>query len=213
MRHKRDNPTLLVVGLFALFAAAPSGQTLPHPNDAVLNVLVWGTHMPIDSSVYSGALKTQVEDYLRRASSYRSTRPVPRRGGEAGMVYEAQISYERRLAAISKDLAAPMLAAGYVDRLKPCYEWEGSHDCPEREALFADEFQSSHPDGPFSAYLPLLAAHRWLCAAEAFDYEHRPGDSTRSRRLYRERLAVVLRSRNLLIRTAAERLSVRGHCR
>ena len=53
------------------------------------------------------------------------------------MVHEAQVRYERRLAATSSDQNAPALAAAYVDSLRPCYEWEGFHDCPEREASFA----------------------------------------------------------------------------
>jgi hypothetical protein len=129
------------------------------------------------------------------------------------MVYFAWVNYERRLAAVSEDPSASKLAVEYVDGLRPCYEWEGFSGCPEREALFADEYQATHPAGPFNAYLPLLSAHRWLCAAEAFDDEQRPVDSARSRRLYQERVAVALRSPVLLIRTASERLSSRGRCR
>jgi hypothetical protein len=39
------------------------------------------------------------------------------------------------------------LAVAYVKRLRPCYEWEGYSGCPEREALFADEYQTAHPKG------------------------------------------------------------------
>jgi len=201
-----------LVAFFALAAAAVGAQTVVRPDDALLNVLVFGTHVEFDTMAFSGALKSEIEGYLRRAASYRSTRPVPPSGGVREMVYAAQVSYERRLAAVSGDPDAPRLAAGYVESLRPCYEWEGLHECPEREALFADEYQAAHPDGPFGEYLPLLSAHRWLCAAEAFAYEQRPGDVSRSRRLYQERVAVARRSRVLLIRTAAERLSVRGRC-
>src|SRR6185295_7214700 len=114
-----------------------------------------------------------------------TTRPAI---AEGGMVLEAQVTYERKLAAISNEPVAAALAVAYVKDLRPCYEWEGFHDCPEREARFADEYQASHPGGPFSGYLPLLAAHRWLCTAEAYEYEKRPSDAERSLRLYRERL-------------------------
>jgi hypothetical protein len=202
---------MLSAGLLALSPFLVSAQTIPSPDDALLDVLVWGTHMRIDSQAYSGDLRAEVEAHLRRATEYRSTRPVPS-SGELKMVHAAQVGYERRLAAVSDDPAAPRLATAYVDSLRPCYEWEGFHDCPEREALFADEYQAAHPNGLFRAYLPLLAAHRWLCTAEAYEYEKRPEDASRSRRLYDERLAVARRSKVLLIRTAAERLSLRGRC-
>ena len=133
-------------------------------------------------------------------------------GGEFRMQYDAQVSYERRLVAITGDPVAVKLAADYVDQLRPCYEWEGFHDCPEREALFADEYQAAHPDGPFHEYLTLLSAHRWLCTAEAFDYEKRPADSSRSHQLYEERVARARQSPSLLIRSAADRLSARNRC-
>ena len=129
------------------------------------------------------------------------------------MVQAAQVNYKRRLVAVSNDREAPALAAAYVDNLRPCYEWEGFHDCPEREAVFADEYQAAHPNGPFSEYLPLLAAHRWLCAAEGYDYEQQPTEAARSRRNYQQRVSTAQKSRVLLIRTAAERLAVRGRCR
>jgi hypothetical protein len=156
-------------------------------------------------------LRIEVEQHLRRAKAYRSNRAEPSEP-EAQMVYCAQINYERRLVAVSKNPSAPALAVAYVKRLRPCYEWEGYHDCPEREALFADEYQAAHPKGPFSDYLPLLAAHRWLCSAEAYDFEGQPADADRCRRMYEQRLSAARVSRVLLIRAAAERLAARGKC-
>jgi hypothetical protein len=200
------------VGLLVLSGALASAQPAARPDDALLDALVFGTHASMDASAYSGELRNEFDAYLTRAAAYRSTTPVPASPGLLRLVNSARVSYERRLAAIADDPVAPNLAAKYVARLRPCYEWEGYHDCPEREALFADEYQAADPNGPFSAYLPLLSAHRWLCAAEAFDYEKRPDDSARSRRMYDERIAAALRSPVLLIRTAAERLSVRQRC-
>src|SRR5262249_49445037 len=128
------------------------------------------------------------------------------------MVYTAQINYERKLAAVSDDPGAPDMARAYVASLRPCYEWEGFHDCPEREARFADDYSATHPNSPFSPYLPLLAAHRWLCAAEAYDYEQKPAEAERSRRAYEARLEVALRTDDLLLRTAAQRLAARRRC-
>ena len=158
-----------------------SAQSTANPADALLDVLVWGIHMSIDPAAYPPALRTEVESHLRRAKGYVSKRAVPP-FPEGDMIQSAQVNYERRLVAVSDDPRAPQLAVAYVDGLRPCYEWEGFHHCPEREAEFADEYQAANPDGPFSAYLPLLAAHRWLCTAEAYNYEQAPEDAERSRR-------------------------------
>jgi hypothetical protein len=196
----------------ALWIRYPAPPTVANPADAILDVLVWGLHMPIDPALYSGELRTEVQQYLRRAAAYQPKRAVPF-ARDMHMVYAAQVGYETRLLAISDDPGAPALAQEYVTRLRPCYEWEGFHDCPEREARFADAYQAANPNGPFSNYLPLLAAHRWLCTAEAYDYDGTPEDVRRSRELYEQRLSVARQSTVLLIRTAAERLAARGRCR
>jgi hypothetical protein len=197
--------------LVAASAVILSAQSPANPADALLDVLVWGTHVSIDPAAYSPPLRAEVELHLRRAMAYVSKRPVPPYR-EGDMVQTAQVNYERRLAAVSDDPRAPAFAAAYVDSLRPCYEWEGFHDCPEREAEFADEYQAAHPGGPFGTYLPLLAAHRWLCAAEGYDYEKDPTEAARSRRNYQQRVSTAQKSRVLLIRTAAERLAARGRC-
>jgi len=180
--------------------------------DALLDALVWGAHVvKIDPMAYARALRAEVEQHLRRAKVYRSKQAEPSKP-ESKMLYWARINHERRLAAVSNNPRAPALAAAYVKRLRPCYEWEGYHDCPEREALFADEYQAAHPRGPFSDYLPLLAAHRWLCSAEAYDFEGQPANAERCRRMYEQRLSTARVSRAPLIRAAAERLAARGKC-
>jgi hypothetical protein len=196
--------------IFLLVAPVPAlaSQSAPNPADAVLDVLVWGTHVPINPDVYDPAVKPEIHKYLRRAMAYRSNKAGPS-GGEAQMVYTAQINYERNLAAVSDDPGAADIARAYVESLRPCYEWEGFHSCPEREAQFADDYSTTHPNSPFSKYLPLLAAHRWLCTAEAYDYEHQPAEAERSRRAFEARLEVALRTKDLLLRTAAQRLAER----
>jgi hypothetical protein len=100
-----------------------------------------------------------------------------------------------------------------VDALRPCYEWEGFHDCPEREALFAERYLLDHPQSPFRDFLPLLAAHRWLCTAEGYDYEQKPAEANRARRAYENALNMsAAGSRSPLMRTAAEELKARGRC-
>jgi hypothetical protein len=201
--------TLLVAPLLAL-----ASQSERNPADALLDVLVWGTHVPIDPGAYDPVLKLELSKYLQRAMAYRSNTPVPPglSAGEAEMVHNAQIGYERKLAAISDDPMAADMARAYVESLRPCYEWEGYHDCPEREARFADDYSATHPNSPFSEYLPLLAAHRWLCTAEAYDYERHPAEAERSRRAYEARLEAALRTKDLLLHTAAEQLAARRRC-
>jgi hypothetical protein len=127
------------------------------------------------------------------------------------MVYTVQVRYEAKLAAVADSPRAPDLALAYVERLRPCYEWEGYHDCPEREAIFARDYQATHPDGPFREYLPLLEAHRWLCAAEGYDYEKQPEEAARSRREFDRSITAAKRSKSLMVRLAAERLAERGY--
>jgi len=203
---QKVNPSVV-----SLWIRYPFPQSSANAGDALLDVLVFGLHMSIDPAQYSGELRTEIQRYLRRAVAYNPKRAPPP-SSEAGMVYSAQVSYETRLAAISDDPSASDLAQTYVAQLRPCYEWEGFHGCPEHDAKFADEYQAAHPTGPFRYYLPLLAAHRWLCTAEAYDYEKNTKDSERSRRLYEQRVSVAQQSQNILIRVSADRLAARGQC-
>ena len=203
--------TVLVCVLLA--ASFPGAQGLRAPEDALLDALVWGRHRPIDVKAYSGQERDDLDALLARATAYRPAMPAPPGGDVREMVYAARVNYERLLAAVSADPDASTLARAYVSSLGPCYEWEGYHDCPEREASFADSYQAAHPNGPFSEFLPLLSAHRWLCTAEAYDYEQRPREVARSRQRYEERVAIARQSRQILIRTAAARLYTRARCR
>jgi hypothetical protein len=182
-------------------------------HDALLDLLVWGLHVRTDSTKYPDNLDAEVRDYIRRAEVYEPQPPPnPLPFPEWQMVSTARIAYERKLAGLSDHPDAARLAMEYVRDLTPCYEWEGFHDCPEREAEFADKYFTVHPVGPFRSYLPLLAAHRWLCAAEAFDYEGKPEDSKRSLELFEVRASVARTSSDALIRAAADRLAERRSC-
>jgi hypothetical protein len=187
-------------------------QTRATPEDAILERLIGDIETPLEPDNYPTPLRGEVIQLLARASAYRPATPAPPGDGLQKMVYAARISYEHRLVAVAEDMNASTLARGYVDALKPCYEWEGYHDCPEREAAFADKYQAEHPTGPFSDFLPLLSAHRWLCAAEAYEYERQPAEAERSRTLSATRLAAARSSRSMLVRIAAARLKVRGQC-
>ena len=198
----------LTIGMLQLTVQTANAQTA---KDALLDVLVFGTHVPIDPQEYSGPLRTDLDRYLTRARNYVSTTPVPA-FAEGKMVHAAIVTQERKLVAISADTNSATAARTYVRDLRPCYEWEGFHDCPEREAVFADQYHTANPRGPFSGYLPLLAAHRWLCAAEAYEDERMPAEAKRSRQSYEDRLKVALGSNLLLVRAAAERLRDRKSC-
>lgn len=178
----------------------------------LFDLLVWGAEMRVDVSAYPPDVRAQIDQLRRRSETYRSQRSKPTGAPVMTLVYEAQVRYERRLVAASTSPVAGSLAMAYVSELQPCYEWEGFHNCPEREAAFAAKYQASHATGPFSQYLPLLEAHRWLCAAEAYEFEKAPAESQRTRRSYEQALAIASRSASLLVRTAALEQKTRARC-
>lgn len=201
--------------LVAVLGAAPNttvAQPVGAAGDALVDVLVWGLAPGVDLNEYPPAVRQPLERLLARAQAYRSSRPEPKGAREEPMVYAAQVRYERLLAVFADDPKARPLAVTYIERLRPCYEWEGYHECPEREASFASEYWQANPTAPFSAMLPLLAAHRWLCAADAYDYEKRPADAARSRRAYDDAIAIARQTSDTLIRAGAEALSARPRC-
>jgi hypothetical protein len=205
-------PTVLIaVGLALPATAAWSQVPRDLSRNSLVDVLVWGADVTIDWTPYARDVRAEAQRYRQRFQSYGARRRPPR-DPELQMVHAAHLRYERTLAAVSDEPRARTSAAEFVERLKPCYEWEGYHDCPEHEARFAAEYQAANPRGPFRDYLPLLAAHRWLCAAEAYEYEDRPEDATRSRREFNSALSTARRSAALLVRTAAEELGARGRC-
>jgi hypothetical protein len=186
-------------------------QTRSTAGDRLVDALLAGFHR-VPVSEYDPKIRSELEKVLQRAEAYRSRRRGPVQPPLEKMVYDAWVAYERRLVAMADDPTAPALAAQYVNTLKPCYEWEGYHDCPEREARFAIAYLNAHPGGPFSEYLPLLAAHRWLCTAEAYTYEDNSKDAARSRLAYAAALSAALESRSALVRATADALRARGTC-
>ncbi|HET9131644.1 MAG TPA: hypothetical protein VFO86_11880, partial [Terriglobia bacterium] len=186
-------------------------QKIPmNSSDALLDVLVFGAHMSINPALLEPELRRQVEQYLRRVEAYsRAPGPV---SSDLRLAYNILIRYEARLAAQIGDSNNSQLAKDYVAKLRPCYEWEGYHDCPEREAKFADDYIARNPGSPLHDYLSLLSAQRWLCAAEGYDYEKDASAASRSRGRAEQAAAIALRSKTLMIRSAAERLSQRKTC-
>jgi hypothetical protein len=203
--------------VFALALSAVSSTVAAQrpPASDVADLLVFGGD-PVREGRLKGLepeLQSAIDAHIQRGSRYKTKLVAPRQLASLdGMVYEARVAYERLLAAETADPRGPALAAEYVLALRPCYEWEGYHDCPEREALFADRYQATHPTGPFSEFLPLLGAHRWLCAAEGYDYENKPDEGRRARAAYERDIAVAKGSKSLLIRVGADGLSARATC-
>jgi len=198
---------ILVAATSSLFAQS----TVRTPEDHLADLLVWGADSTPAITGLPPDLQPAVDRFRLQWDGYRSVEPRPS-GPEMGMVFDARVRYERRLAAIGTGPNVGALARAYVAALRPCYEWEGFHECPEREALFADSYQAEHLNGPFAQYLPLLSAHRWLCAAEAYHYEGVVADERRSRHAYERALEVAGSSAVLLVRTAAQALKRRGRC-
>ena len=206
-------PAAPVLSVLLTIAAAPlDAQVSTQPTRRqLLDVLVFYADIPAGDQ-YTADVRRELIQFARRASSYRP-RPRPDGlGGEMRMVYAAREGYEAKLVAAAGAAGAEALARQYVDDLRPCYEWEGFGECPEREAKFAERYLSAHPDSPFREFLPLLIAHRSLCAAEGYEQEERPQEAARSRRASEGPLAIARKSRSMLIRTAAVELMQRGRC-
>lgn len=210
------------LALLVTLLVAQSSTRLPQPIPFYVMVLPGCEEPPPASS--SPDVQQRVREFLQRCAAFTPrVRSLPGlTDGEREMIDSARQGYERLLWTMARDSSArtAALAAAYVEALRPCYEWEGYHDCPEHEAMFADEYMKNHPKSPFAEFLPLLAAHRWQCAADAYEYEARArvpdvrgsvGVSDARRRGAAD-LAKALRSADPLVRLAAETLNRTRSC-
>jgi hypothetical protein len=196
--------------LVTLSAIALAQGATSHPRWSLVDLLVWDADLSIDIAAYPADVRAQIDALRKRSKAYKSSRPKTD-DGLNGMGYGARVRYERRLVAAA-GAETDALALAYVNDLRPYYEWEGGSEGPRMEAEFAAQYQAAHPAGPFSHYLPLLEAHRWLCAAEGFDYEKSSADAAKSRAAYSKALSVAQQSKSLLVRTAATELGKRNKC-
>jgi hypothetical protein len=201
---------ILLVSLLMIAAAAPHAQSRRY---TLLDVVVFGAFLEVDMAAYTPDIRSLLQQHVARSKAYRP-RPRPARKADPlmDMVFAARENYERRLVAAANRPGVDRLAQQYVDELKPCYEWEGMHDCPEAEAKFAQQYLANNPNSPFREFLPLLAANRWLCTAEGYDFEERPREAARSRRAAAAPLATALKAQSVLLRTAAQELRARNKC-
>jgi hypothetical protein len=209
-RKMRSMLRVLCVALCAAQAVLPAAQSSV-PKRRLLDVIVFFAD-PVATEQYPPEVRLDLERYLQRLRAYRPRPRPPGLGSEMAMVYAAREGFERKLVAGSEVAGVEPLAQQYVDRLRPCYEWEGFHDCPEREAVFADQYLAQNPDTPFREFLRLLAAHRWLCTAEAYDYEQKSAGAERARREFERAVTVVEASRSALMKAAAGELRATNRC-
>ena len=188
-------------------------MSLQDTQRGVLDAVVFYAGLPRDLDRYPLPVRQELQRFVERARAYRPRSRPAGLGSEMQMVYAAREGYEAKLVAAAAVAGAPRLAQQYVDALRPCYEWEGFHDCPEREALFAEQHLRDRPETPFRDLLRVLAAHRWLCAADANDYERKPAEALRARRAYEDALkTATVESRSALMATAASELNASGRC-
>jgi hypothetical protein len=206
---------LIVCAWLANSSDVISGTPPQAVQRGILEVVVFYAYAdgPRDIARYPLQVRQELQRFRERAREYRPRSRPSRLGLEMGMVYAAREGYEAKLVAAAAVAGAPRLAQQYVDALRPCYEWEGFHDCPEREAVFAEQYLRERPDTPFRELLRVLAAHRWLCTAEGYEYEQKPTEARRARRAYDEALKIATaESRSALMATAASELKTSGRC-
>lgn len=204
-----------IVTLLALCVAVAGNLGLGQAGRAnrdVLDAIVFYADPPSEVAQFPPDSREDLKRYFQRLRAYRPRPRPPQLGSEMAMVYGAREAYEGKLVAASTASGVEQLAQEYVDTLRPCYEWEGFHDCPEREALFAQRYLSDHPDTPFADLLRVLAAHRWLCVAEAYEYQRQPGSAEHARHEHQRALAIALKVESPLMRGATDELKSSGRC-
>ena len=154
-RDKRDEPFKYretgitirsmwpIVTLLTLYVAAAGNLGLEQAgraNRSVLDAIVFYADPPSEVAQFPRDVREDLERYRQRLRAYRPRPRPPQLGSEMTMVYAAREGYERKLVAASTRSGVEQLAQEYVDTLRPCYEWEGFHECPEREAIFAERY-------------------------------------------------------------------------
>ena len=188
--------------------------------EEVLKLLVFGCagERPAPAAEKDPAVSARLKQFEDRCDAFKARTPEPPKGSDVAMAANARWQYAQRLFAVAGGDAAAE-ATQYATALRPCYEWEGFPDCPEREAVFADDYLTAHPTSAFASFLPLLSAHRWLCAAEADEGSIRSGKPTKqtamvhARQTYAARLLTARASPDPLVRFAADTLEETGACR
>jgi hypothetical protein len=176
-----------------------------------------GSYAPIQDQAAAARWK----DVEARAKSVKTKlRPLPKTGGEFEMVIRKRQAYERLLIAVAlplgthtdREVWVQEEAVSFVEGLRPCYEWEGFSDCPQKEAEFAEFWLKWDPSSSFREFLPIFASHRWTCAAEALEYEKKPAEAAAAHARSKKLIAVGLQSVDPLMRYLARELERDRRC-
>jgi hypothetical protein len=208
-----DSPRWCGLFLVCVLALAPAALAQrQNADDALLDALVFAQLDQLSTAAYPAGIAQELGPILNRYSRLSPARGPSSPERPEDNLRVARERWRHTLTAISTDAAAASQAQRYVESWRLCYEWEGFHDCPETDARVADAYREAQPAGPLAEYLVLLAAHRWLCAAEGYTLEENQAGADASRRTYRARAAAAARARSVMIRTAAARLAARSTC-
>lgn len=206
--------------VFAL-ALVPVQDTPPHP---VQDALLWGRFDLRVEHIADPAAAGRWREMQARARSMKSRLPPPvDSGGSASRVHGKREQYERIFYATAspaqgrqpadEELWFGLEAADLVQGMRPCYEWEGSADCPAREAEFAEFWMKREGTRDRMApFLTLFAGHRWICAADGYEYDRKPALAATARERSSRLLKQVAAGSDALFRYVAERLLAAPKC-
>lgn len=207
------------LAIAALCALASLQQASTQPwRDALLFGALDATNM---EAIVDPAAAARWKEVQRRARAFQSRlRPPPSRSGEMSMVWDKRRHYERLFAAVgvpyyataSDERVLAEEVADFIQGMRPCYEWEGSYECPLREAEFAEHWMRHFPNSGFAAYLPLFAGNRLLCAAVSYDAGKESARAADARRRATAHLKRAADGKDPLFRLAARQMLADSKC-
>ena len=92
---------LALAGFFWLSTLSSAVSPNALATYSLVDALVWDANLKMDVTTYVPGVQAQIEQLRQRSEAYRSKRIKPTGSSELGMVYGAQVRYERRLVAAS----------------------------------------------------------------------------------------------------------------
>jgi hypothetical protein len=208
-------PLLLAVALVSLMAQSREAT----PKEGVL----FGLWLKPFSAIEDRAAARRWNEVQARAARVKSKlRPLPDTRGAMEMVKGKREVYEALFFAVGTSISPSAHhdddvwiheeVVGFVEGLRPCYEWEGGSDCPQKEAEFAEYWLKWNDTGALRDFLPVFASHRWTCAAEALEFEKKPAQAASAHARAKALLTRGLRSKDPLMRYVARELEKDRRC-
>ena len=208
-------PLLILVGALSLVGQARQSS----PRDGLLFGLWLKPFSALEDPSAAGRWK---EVQARAASLTSKLRPLPDVRGAMKMVKDKREVYEALFFAVGSSISPSRRGdddvwiheevVGFVEGMRPCYEWEGGSWCPQKEAEFAEYWLKWNETGALRDFLPVFASHRWTCAAEALEGEKKLAQAASARARSQQLLAQGLRSQDPLMRYVARELQKDGRC-